>query len=105
MGKTRESEAFARIVLVESGKPGQVYLRTMSKTYVLRLDDHEVGQLLDGLEARAAAWTKTADYHRTGESPPGFIVEECNDADEANRIATHYRSIIAKIQKQQEEQS
>ena len=33
----------------------------MSKTYVLRLDDHDVGQLLDGLEARAAAWTKTAD--------------------------------------------
>lgn len=77
----------------------------MSKTYVFRLDDHGVGQLLDGLEARAEAWTKTADYHRTGESPPDFIIEECNDADEANRIAMHYRSIIAKIQKQQEEQS
>jgi len=48
----------------------------MSKTYVLRLDDHDVSQLLDGLEARAVAWTKTADYHRTGESPPDFIVEE-----------------------------
>jgi len=77
----------------------------MSKTYVLRLDYNDVGQLLDGLEARAAAWTKTADYHRTGTSPPDFIVEECNDADEANRIATHYRSIIAKIRKQQEAQS
>ena len=77
----------------------------MSKTYVLRLDDHDVGQLLDGLEARAEAWTKTADYHRNGTSPPDFIVKECNDADEASRIATHYRSIIAKIQKQREEQS
>jgi hypothetical protein len=77
----------------------------MSKTYVLRLDDNDVGQLLDGLEARAVAWTKTADYHRTGESPPDFIVEECNDANEANGIATHYRSIIAKIQKQQAEQT
>lgn len=77
----------------------------MSKTYVLRLDDNDVGQLLNGLEARAVAWTKTAEYHRTGESPPDFIVEECNDADEANRIATHYRSIIAKIHKQQAEQS
>ena len=79
--------------------------RVMSKTYRIELNDLDLGQLLDGLEARAVAWTKTADYHRTGESPPGFIVEECNDADEANRIATHYRSIIAKIQKQQEEQS
>ena len=79
--------------------------RNMSKTYVLRLEDNDLGQLLDGLEARAAAWSKTAEYHRTGESPPDFIVEECNDAKEASRIATHYRSIIAKIQRQQEEQS
>jgi hypothetical protein len=77
----------------------------MSKTYVLQLDDNDVGQLLDGLETRAVAWSKTADYHHTGESPPDFIVEECNDADEANRIATYYRSIIAKIQIQQEAQS
>ena len=77
----------------------------MTKTYVLRLDDNDVGQLLDGLESRATSWEKTADYHRTGESPQDFIVEECNDADEANGIATYYRSIIAQIRKQQEEQS
>jgi hypothetical protein len=40
-----------------------------------------------------------------GESPPDFIVEECSDADEADVIANHYRSIIAKIQKRKEEQS
>jgi len=79
--------------------------RTMGKTYMLRLEESDLGQLLDGLEARADAWTKTADYHRTGESPPDFIAEECNDAGEASRIATHYRSIIAKIEKQREEQS
>jgi hypothetical protein len=77
----------------------------MSKNYLLRLDGHDLGQILDGLEIRAVAWEKTADYHRTGESPPDFIVEECNNAGEAERIANHYRSIIAKIQKQQEEQS
>jgi hypothetical protein len=77
----------------------------MSKTYLLRLDVKDVGQLLDGLEVRADAWAKTADYHRTGQSPPDFIVEECNDADEASQIATHYRSIIGKIRKQQREQS
>jgi len=77
----------------------------MSKTYCIELGDLDLGQLLDGLEARAEAWEKTADYHRTGESPTDFIVEECNDAHEAEGIANHYRSIIAKIQKQKREQS
>lgn len=79
--------------------------RAMQKLYRIELDDFDLGQLLDGLEARADVWAKTADYHHTGESPLDFIVEECNDADEANRIATHYRSIIAKIKKQREAQS
>jgi hypothetical protein len=77
----------------------------MKKTYRIELDDFDLGQVLDGLKMRAEAWEKTADYHRTGESPPDFFVEECNDADEADRIANHYRSILAKIRKQQEEQS
>jgi len=77
----------------------------MKKTYRIELDDFDLSQLLDGLEARAEVREKTADYHRSGGSPPDFIVEECNNADEADRIANHYRSIIAKIRKQQEEQS
>ena len=77
----------------------------MSKTYCIKLGDLDLGQLLDGLEARAEAWEKTAHYHRTGESPPNFIVEESSDADEASGIANHYRSIIAKIEKQRAEQS
>lgn len=76
----------------------------MQKIYRIELDDFDLGQLLDGLEARAEAWEKTADYHRTGESPADFIVEECNDADEAEKILAHYRSIISKIQKQREAQ-
>ena len=77
----------------------------MSKIYRIELDAFDLGQLLDGLECRAKAWEKTAEYHRTGESPADFIVEECNDAAEADRIANRYRSITAKIQKQQQEQS
>ena len=77
----------------------------MQKIYRIKLDAHDLGQLLDGLEARAEAWEKTAEYHRTGQSPPDFLVEECNDAYEADRIANHYRSIIAKIWKQREEQA
>lgn len=77
----------------------------MSKTYLIRLEENDLGQLLDGLDARAEAWEKTAAYHRTGESPPDLIVEECNDADEAESIARHYRAIIAKVCQQREAQS
>ena len=77
----------------------------MSKIYRIELDDFDLGQLLDGLEARAAACEKTADYHRTGASPPDFIVEESNGAGEAGGIANHYRPIVATILKQREAQS
>jgi hypothetical protein len=77
----------------------------MRKIYCIELDEFDLGQLLDGLEARAEAREKTADYHRTGEPPTDFIVEECSDADEASQIAVHYRSIISKIQKQREAHS
>ena len=82
-----------------------MYLPAMRQTYRIELDDLDLGQLLDGLEARAEAWEKTADYHRTGNSPIDFIIEECTDADEASKIEEHYRLIIAKIQQQREAQS
>ncbi|MCX6901569.1 MAG: hypothetical protein NT105_23060 [Verrucomicrobia bacterium] len=77
----------------------------MDKTYTIKLDSADLGQLLDGLIARAEAWEKTAHYHRTGEDPKDILVEECVDAEEAETIADHYRSIIAKIQQQRKEQS
>ena len=77
----------------------------MTKSYLIRLKENDLGQLLDGLEARAEAWEQTAAYHRTGESPHDFIVEECSDAGEASKIAVHYRSIISKVRQQQEVQS
>lgn len=76
----------------------------MGKTYRIELDSVDLGQLLDGLDARTEAWEKTAHCYRTGESPPDFIVEECRDAEEADAIAAHYRSIIGKIQGQQAQQ-
>ncbi|MEO5913823.1 MAG: hypothetical protein ABIS50_06295 [Luteolibacter sp.] len=78
----------------------------MAKTYSIKLDELDLGQLLDGLENRAAAWEKTADYLRTGELPDGeiFVIEECSDPEEAEAIAGHYRSIISKISGQMEEQ-
>lgn len=74
----------------------------MQNIYRIELNALDLGQLLDGLEIRAEAWEKTANYHRTGESPPDFLVEECSDACEADKIAQHYRSIIAKVHEQME---
>jgi hypothetical protein len=60
---------------------------------------------MDGLEVRAAAWENTASYLRTGEMPEEFfLAEECSDADEAENIGRHYRSIMENIRKQMEEQ-
>ena len=86
---------------------GGVYSRGMyeGKFYVVKLSAADLGQLIDGLECRAEAWERTAVYHRTGVAPDGFLVEECNDVAEAERIANHCRSILATIVQQTEHQS
>jgi hypothetical protein len=72
------------------------------RKFIIELDDFDLGQVLDGLETRAAIWQKTAEFHRTGTADT--VVEECRDEAEAEKIAAHYRSIIAKIRRQQEAQ-
>jgi hypothetical protein len=73
----------------------------MRRTFQIVADDFDIGQMLDGLEVRAQAWENTAEYIRTGESPEEFfLAEECSDADEADRLAHHYRSIINRIREQ-----
>lgn len=75
------------------------------KEYVIRLNCIDLGQLIDGLEARATAWRNTATFMTTGEPPiEEFIAEECTDAEEADRLAEHYEKIIRKVMEQQEEQ-
>lgn len=74
------------------------------KEYVIRLSGLDLGQVIDGLEARADAWRLTAVYLETGEAPDGFVIEECGDAEEARRIAEHYQRILANIIQQQTEQ-
>ena len=74
------------------------------KEYVIRLNGLDLGQLIDGLEARATAWRITATYLETGEAPDGFVIEECDDAEEARRIAEHYQRILGTILQQQAEQ-
>lgn len=74
------------------------------KEYVIRLNSLDLGQLIDGLEARAEAWRHTAVYLETGEAPDGFVIEECSDAEEARRVAEHYRRILSNLIQQQKVQ-
>ena len=69
------------------------------RTYVITLDDGDLGQILDGLELRAESWERTRNYLQTGlvDLMAPFIIEECSKAQEAEAISTHYRLIIAKI--------
>jgi hypothetical protein len=77
----------------------------IEKMYTISLGDFDLGQVIDGLEVRARAWEDTAAFCRSGDSPEGFVAEECNDAEEAERIAAHYRVIISRILEQRETQS
>lgn len=73
----------------------------MARLIELRLDDSDVGQIIDGLEVRAASWRNTYRYLVTGEPPqPFFVAEECSDADEARKLAEHYERLIVEITKQ-----
>jgi hypothetical protein len=75
------------------------------KEYVIRLNAFDLGQLMDGVEVRARAWRDTATYLRTGEAPSAdFVMEECRDAEEAERLAAHYERILDRILAQQKEQ-
>lgn len=78
----------------------------MEKTYLLRLESNDLGQILDGLSVREESWQKTAEYFASGFNADGsFLIEECSGELEATQIAAHYHSIISKIRKQMEAQS
>lgn len=74
----------------------------MPKNLNLMLTRDEIGQILDGLEVRAVAWERTAEYLRTGEMSADdlFIAEACRDEEEARAVAADYRSILRKIRGQ-----
>lgn len=75
------------------------------KDYVISLNDFDLGQLIDGLEVRARAWRDTATYLRTGEAHcEDFVMEECRDAEKAERLAEHFEQIMDSILAQQQEQ-
>lgn len=74
----------------------------MRKQIHLVLGDVEIFQLLDGLKIREESWRKTAAYLETEKFPDEdfFLIEECSNPDEAEKIADDYKIIIEKIRKQ-----
>jgi hypothetical protein len=77
----------------------------MKKSYLIRLEDNDLGQILDGLRAREESWRTTADYFRSGCSADHpFAIEECSGEHEADRIAETYSRIIRDVERQRDEQ-
>ena len=73
----------------------------MNKNLHIVLNQHDLGQLLDGLRIRAEAWGKTADYLESGfNADDYFIIEECSDPHEARGTAQHYEKIATDIETQ-----
>ncbi len=64
----------------------------------IKLPRLDILQIIDALESRAESYEKTAAYFN-GE-PITEIIEECSDADEAQKIAISFRDIITKIENQ-----
>ncbi|MBK8499397.1 MAG: hypothetical protein IPL52_11425 [Flavobacteriales bacterium] len=76
------------------------------KKFVIRLNAFDLGQLIDGLEVRAQAWRDTASYLETGQLPsPDFVMEECTGAEEAQKLADHYESILTQVMEQKAHQN
>ncbi len=74
------------------------------------LDELDLGQAMGGIEIRAEAYERTAEYLDSesagddfdyGDDP--FIIEEVTDAYEARAIAEHYRHIHAELERQWDE--
>jgi hypothetical protein len=77
----------------------------MNKIYFLRLDENDLGQIIEGLQAREETWRRSADYFRSGYIPDdSFVIEECNGEYEANQIALFYARILRNLERQRDEQ-
>jgi hypothetical protein len=73
----------------------------VGKQLKIKIDSLDLSQILDGLRSRQESWKNTALFLRDGFFlDEAFSCEECSDADEAERIANHYKRIISSIERQ-----
>ena len=79
----------------------------MARKYRIELDEYDLRLLLNGLEIRAGSWGSNARYLRAGDMSNGklFMIEECSDEDEAERMAATYGGIIGKLVAQRDSQA
>ena len=70
------------------------------RLYHFSLRPMDFGQLIDGLCARRDSWEKTAKWLRGELADPDFIIEECDDEEEAQGLADHYSEIIETLLEQ-----
>jgi hypothetical protein len=66
----------------------------------LRLSRNDVGQIIDGLCARLDSWRTTQRYFEGDHVEAGTIIEDCDGAEEAKKIADCYNEIIDNINRQ-----
>jgi hypothetical protein len=76
----------------------------MSKTYLLQMDENDLGQIIDGLKVREESWRRTADFFESGYSEELCAIEDCNDEHEAKQMALFYGRIIRNLERQRDEQ-
>jgi hypothetical protein len=77
----------------------------MNKIYFLRLGENDLGQIIEGLQAREESWRRTANYLRSGyNSDDSFVIEECNGEYEVNQIALFYERVLRNLERQRDEQ-
>ncbi len=73
----------------------------MGKQFKIDIESIDLGQILDGLRSCQESWKNTAVYLRDGFFPDdAFVCEECDNADESEKIAGHYHRIISSIDRQ-----
>ena len=68
----------------------------MKKT--IELEDHEWGQILDGLICRAELYENTVSYYE-GDAPVEAVAE-VSGVEEARALAEMYRSLIGTMHRQ-----
>ena len=72
----------------------------MGKQFKIDIESIDLGQILDALRSRQESWKNTAVYLRDGFFPDdAFVCEECDNADEAEKIAGRYRRIISSLER------
>ncbi|MCE5186307.1 MAG: hypothetical protein LLF76_09305 [Planctomycetaceae bacterium] len=72
----------------------------MEKIVTIKLNETDIGQVLDGLEQRRIIWQATAEYLECGSTELSDVIEECSDSEEAQAIADYYQYLIDTIKKQ-----